>query len=123
MKIEKLSIFFCMCIIFVVMAYPMDAQAKDVFGRLADLGDSLGGGLKQTGFMVAGLGLIAFSVAAIFGKVSWKTLAYIMMCTFILAFMSAVVSYMGGKSIPNANFSAGGSTSSGTNTKANQVKK
>lgn len=105
------------------MAYPMDAQAKDVFGRLADLGDSLGGGLKQTGFMVAGLGLIAFSVAAIFGKVSWKTLAYIMMCTFILAFMSAVVSYMGGKSIPNANFSAGGSTSSGTNAKANQVKK
>lgn len=122
MKIEKLPIFFCILAIFAIVAYPMDAHA-DVFDKLAKLGGSLGSGLKRSGFMVAGLGLIAFSVAAIFGKVSWKTLAYIMMCTFILASMTAVVSYMGGKSIPQADFSAGGSTSSGTNTKANQVKR
>lgn len=117
MKIEKLPIFFGILAIFAIVAYPMDAHA-DVFDKLAKLGGSLGGGLKRSGFMIAGLGLIAFSVAAIFGKVSWKTLAYIMMCTFILASMTAVVSYMGGKSIPNANFSAGGSTETGNNAAA-----
>lgn len=122
MKIEKLPIFFGILAIFAIVAYPMDAHA-DVFDKLAKLGGSLGGGLKRSGFMIAGLGLIAFSVAAILGKVSWKTLAYIMMCTFILASMTAVISYMGGKSIPNANFSAGGSTETGNNAAAVHAKK
>ncbi len=123
MKIEKLSMLFCICAIFAIVFFPIDAHA-DVFDQLKKLGGSLGGGLKRSGYMVAGLGLIAFSVAAIFGKVAWKTLAYIMMCTFILTSMTAAITYvMGGESINNVDFNTGGSTSTGSNTKGVQTTK
>lgn len=67
--------------------------SADVFDRLSKLGDSLGTGLAKSGYFIAGLGLIAFSVAAIFGKISWKTLAYIMLSTFILTALLSKVIY------------------------------
>ncbi len=67
--------------------------SADVFDRLSKLGDSLGTGLAKSGYYIAGLGLIAFSIAAIFGKISWKTLAYIMLSTFILTALLSKVIY------------------------------
>lgn len=64
-----------------------EAQA-DVFTQLKGLADRTGKGFIDVGYMVAGIGLLAFAVAAIFNKISWKTLAYIMMSTFILSLLA-----------------------------------
>src|SRR5574344_618490 len=65
----------------------------DIFDEITLRAKNLGFGLKQSGYLIAGLGLIAFSVAAIFNKISWKTLAYIMVSCFLLTFLTAVVEY------------------------------
>lgn len=83
--IKKYNILFFMILVLLFASIP-EAHA-DVFDRLKDLGNAMGTGLAKFGYMVAGLGLLAFSVAAIFNKVSWKTLAYIMMSTFIITLL------------------------------------
>lgn len=89
-NINKLSSIFLL-VFALLLTSTVDCSA-DVFEQLSNLGNSLGTGLAKSGYLIAGLGLIAFSVAAIFGKVSWKTLAYIMMSTFILtALISGVI--------------------------------
>lgn len=84
--IKKYNIFFFMVFV-LFFASISEAHADDVFDKLKGLGDAMGTGLAKFGYMVAGLGLLAFSVAAIFNKVSWKTLAYIMMSTFIITLL------------------------------------
>lgn len=73
------------------------AANGDVFGKLSNLGGSLGIGLARIGYLIAGIALIGFSVAAIFNKISWKTLAYIMMSTFILTLLmgGAIYKFLG----------------------------
>ena len=83
--IKKYNIFFFM--VFVLFFASIPEAHADVFDRLKDLGNAMGTGLAKFGYMVAGLGLLAFAVAAIFNKVSWKTLAYIMMSTFIITLL------------------------------------
>ena len=83
--IKKYNILFFMILVLLFASIP-EAHA-DVFDILKDLGNAMGIGLAKFGYMVAGLGLLAFSVAAIFNKVSWKTLAYIMMSTFIITLL------------------------------------
>ena len=83
--IKKYNIFSFM--VFVLFFASIPEAHADVFDRLKDLGNAMGTGLAKFGYMVAGLGLLAFSVAAIFNKVSWKTLAYIMMSTFIITLL------------------------------------
>ncbi len=123
---NKCSVFLLSVFAFILVSVS-EAHA-DVFDKLSSLGESLGVGLAKSGYLIAGLGLIAFSVAAIFNKVSWKTLAYIMMSTFILTVLLSGIIY---KSLQvNGSFSAlggvsfngvGGSTSTGQDTKTNQV--
>lgn len=66
----------------------------DIFGKLADKAWTVGSGLRDAGFIIAGLGLVVFAFMAIFNKISWKTLAYIMMSTFILTAMIAAINYV-----------------------------
>ena len=102
-----------------------DDATSDDFGRLGSLGGSFGTGLARLGYLIAGLGLIAFTVAAIFNKVSWKTLAYIMLSTFILTAVlgglgNTIFSYLGagddfGASYVGLKYNAKGNGSSGGN--------
>lgn len=90
LNINKLSSIFLL-VLALLLTSTVDCSA-DVFEQLSKLGNSLGTGLARSGYFIAGLGLIAFSVAAIFGKISWKTLAYIMLSTFLLtALLSGVI--------------------------------
>lgn len=82
---KKCNVFFFLVAV-LLFAFAPEAHA-DVFDKLQGLGNAMGTGLAKFGYMVAGLGLLAFSVAAIFNKVSWKTLAYIMMSTFIITML------------------------------------
>ncbi|MBR3676721.1 MAG: TrbC/VirB2 family protein [Alphaproteobacteria bacterium] len=87
----------------------------DIFGKLADKAWTVGAGLREAGFIIAGLGLIVFSFMAIFNKISWKTLAYIMMSTFILTATVAVINYVsdGKAKIDQPDFSGPGQVKSG----------
>ena len=70
------------------------AGGSDIFGKLADKAWTIGFGLRDAGFIIAGLALVVFSFMAIFNKISWKTLSYIMLSTFILTAMVAVINYV-----------------------------
>lgn len=105
------------------------AAAGDVFDKLSNLGGTFGVGLARSGYLIAGIALIGFSVAAIFNKISWKTLAYIMMSTFILTLLMGGVIYkfLGagteyGTSAANFNGVAGAAGVTGS-TDSNQIKK
>ncbi len=100
-------------------AFAADATT-DVFARLGTLGGSFGIGLARLGYLIAGLGLIAFTVAAIFNKISWKTLAYIMMSTFILTMLmgGGIYTFLGASSgygTEHLSFNSTGDGSSGGN--------
>ena len=75
----------------------------DIFDSLAERASALGLGLRDTGYIIAALGLIVFSFMAIFNKISWKQLAYIMMSCFILTFMIALINYFRVAGDPDAN--------------------
>lgn len=108
----------------VLLLTPSMAWADDVFGTVASKAGEIGTGLKEVGYVIAGLGLVAFSVAAIFNKISWKTLAYIMMSTFFLTAMTAIVSWI--KAAPGSAASlepAFGSSSSANSEHSGNVDK
>lgn len=79
----------------ILFMLPQDASA-DIFDELADRGEVVGSGLRGVGFIIAGFALIAFSIAAIFNKISWKTLSYIMISTAVLSAMTLVIDTMRG---------------------------
>ena len=71
----------------------------DIFDSLASKAGVIGEGLQSSGFIIAGVGLIVFTFMAIFNKIQWKTLAYIMFSTALLSAMIAVIGWVsGGKS-------------------------
>lgn len=77
-------------------------NAGAIFSDLAEKARRIGMGMRDAGFLIAGFGLIVFSFLAIFNKISWKMLAYIMMSTFILSSMLSIIEYAkAGKSIPD----------------------
>lgn len=75
-------------------AFAEPTDAREVFSKLATTAGELGMGLRNAGFLIAGFGLIVFSFMAIFNKISWKTLAYIMLSTFILSTMIGIIGYI-----------------------------
>lgn len=62
-------------------------EENEIFDQLAARATAVGVGLRDSGFIIAGFGLVFFSFMAIFNKISWKTLAYIMLSCFILSTM------------------------------------
>lgn len=92
------SLFLCFSLFGVCNgAYAADPEvANPVFAGLASRALSIGLGLRDAGFLIAGFGLIVFSFMAIFNKISWKMLAYIMFSTFVLSVMVATVNWVAG---------------------------
>lgn len=87
------------CLLLLVCAFcvlgisPAIAADDEIWTKLASKASLIGGGLQRSGFIIAGLGLIVFSFMAIFNKISWKNLAYIMLSCFVLTAMVALVNY------------------------------
>ena len=63
----------------------------DIWGTLAGKAQTVGEGLADAGYIIAGLGLVVFSFMAIFNKIKWSTLAYIMTSVFVLSAMAFVI--------------------------------
>lgn len=89
------------------------AAGDEIFDTLADIAGTIGGGLGGAGFMIAGFGLAVFSFMALFNKISWKTLAYIMMSTFILSVMTLIISEASDGKATNLSFGGSGAAAPG----------
>lgn len=97
---KKLGVlFFTVVMISVLFAGPAfaDGGGDAIWGKLAGKAALIGNGLKQSGYAIAGLGLIFFSFMAIFNKISWKNLAYIMLSCFVLSVMFGLINYFSGE--------------------------
>lgn len=82
-------------------------EETEIFDELADRAATIGMGLRDSGYLIAGFGLIVFSFMAIFNKISWKNLAYIMLSCFVLSIMFAAVNYIaegGGGDLPSLKY-------------------
>lgn len=95
---KKLYILFFWVAVFslvlVCPAFAEDAQpADEIWTKLADKASKVGVLLQRSGFYIAGIGLIFFSFMAIFNKISWKNLAYIMLSCLILSVIVGLVNY------------------------------
>ena len=106
-------------------AFAAGGSADPIFQKLAEKAGVVGRGLRDTGFIIAGLGLIVFTFAAIFNKLSWKHLAYIMFSTFLLSVMIGAISYFGEKSgrAPSIPFNEAREITPPGNAQAQPVKK
>jgi len=71
--------------------------------------------LRSIVYVIAGFGLIMFSFLAIFNKISWKHLSYIMISLSLLAVMMPFINYFSGANLPDdvnyGNFINGGDPS------------
>ena len=103
---KKLSVLFFMVlllsVLFVNPAFAEDGDA--IWGKLAEKAAFVGRGLRSSGYFIAGIGLIFFSFMAIFNKISWKNLAYIMLSCFVLTAMVGLINYFA-KADGNADIS------------------
>ncbi len=104
---------FTALLLFMTFGVVCDAFAAgegEIFDQLADRAIVIGGGLRDSGYLIAAFGLVFFSFMAIFNKISWKNLGYIMLGCFILSTMFWYVMWVaeGSNSIPVLNFDTQG---------------
>lgn len=85
-------------------AFAEPSSGDKIWTVLAGKALLIGTGLRKTGYIIAGLGLIFFSALAIFNKISWKNLAYIMLSCFVLTCMIALINYFSTSGDPAANY-------------------
>ncbi len=111
---------FSILLLFMVVGIAPDAFAgeeTEIFDQLAARATAVGVGLRDSGFIIAAFGLVFFSFMAIFNKISWKTLAYIMLSCFVLSTMFWYVMWVaeGSKGgVPDLQYDVQGEASAGT---------
>lgn len=86
-------VFLSALLLFPDFALAAASENDPIWGKLAGKAGVVGNGLRSAGFIIAGLGLVFFSFMAIFNKLSWKNLAYIMLSCFVLSAMWGLVTY------------------------------
>ncbi|MBR2299129.1 MAG: hypothetical protein IJ870_00965 [Alphaproteobacteria bacterium] len=82
--------------------YGGDANAKDIFSILQKKLYSTLVDLRKIVYVIAGFGLVMFAVAAIFNKISYKHLGYIMIGLSLLSLMFPFLEYFSGYSLESA---------------------
>lgn len=73
-----------------------DAAAADIFGQVRTKVATTLRDLRMIIYVVGGIGLITFTFAAIFGKISFKHLANICFSLFLVSMMSPFVKFFSG---------------------------
>lgn len=80
-------------LIWICPAFADGPASDEIWTKLAGKATIVGSGLQRSGFIIGGLGLVFFSFLAIFNKISWKNLAYIMLSCFVLSGMVGLINY------------------------------
>lgn len=123
MKKYGLFVIVCMlvCFTFISPAFAAASGGDEIWTKLAGKASIIGKGLQRSGFIIGGIGLIFFSFMAIFNKISWKNLAYIMLSCFVLSFMVALINWFSeikdgelNPDIENVSFKGNGASESVT---------
>lgn len=99
-----------------VLLCPESAMAakSDIFSTIQAKMVSTVKDVRQLVYVVSGFGLVMFAVLAIFNKISWKHLGYIMISLTLLSLMTPFLNYFGADlkdDVNYGNFLAGGDAS------------
>ena len=71
--------------------FGVNCSGGNIFDQLGCRAGAIGRGLQSVGYIIAGFGLLAFSLAALFGKVKWNVFVTIMFSCFVLSMMVFVI--------------------------------
>lgn len=104
-NISKAQFGFCLVALLILVATP--AEAANIFETITSRAATALSSIKTLVFILAGFGLIAFTFAAIFGKLSWKHFANIAIGLFLVASMGLFIQYFVTKDGENYKLSYG----------------
>lgn len=110
MTIRKLnSLTFMAVLLFAAVVFlPADAwAANDIFTTISQKMISTVKDIRQIVYIIAGFGLIMFAVLAVFNKISFKHLAYIMISLSLLAVMTPFINYFSGAGLDVSDLNYG----------------
>ena len=97
MKFLSKNKYLFLLVIFFVLCFVTDASAaSEIFGKVRSVIVKALRDLKGIIFIVGGFGLIAFSFAAVFGKISFKHLATISFSLMLVSSISLFIQYFSG---------------------------
>ena len=83
------------------------AASGDIFDIIQAKMLSTAKDVRKIVYVIAGFGLIMFSVLAIFNKISFKHLGYIMISLSLLAMMTPFINYFSGAGLDESDFNRG----------------
>lgn len=95
---NRFSVILLLAVIAVVFSVGDASAAGDIFATMRTKVATTLRDLRKIIFVVGAIGLITFTFAAIFGKISFKHLANICFSLFLVAMMSPFVRYFSGSS-------------------------
>ncbi len=97
------------------VAVVSDAAAANIFETVKDKVYTTLQDLRGIIYIIGGLGLICFTFAAIFGRISFKHLATISFSLFLVAAMGLFISHFTGDGTPSAKLEYKDNTSASNN--------
>ena len=105
---DLFKILFVMAILMALFV-PIDAFAasNNIFDVIQAKMLSTAKDIRRIVYVIAGFGLIMFSVLAIFNKISFKHLSYIMISLSLLAMMTPFINYFSGAGLDESDFNRG----------------
>lgn len=97
MKFIRQNMYILLYIFLVILCLTTDAfAAGDIFAEVRKKVAHALNDLKGVVYIIGGLGLIAFSFAAVFGKISFKHLATISLSLLLVSSMGMFIHYFSG---------------------------
>lgn len=94
---DRISKIILLSLLVVVIMPSISFAAGDVFDIIQAKMVNTVRDVRKIVYVIAGFGLVMFSVLAIFNKISFKHLAYIMISLSLLALMTPFINYFGGE--------------------------
>ena len=97
--LKKFGKIACLALLLMVVLPSVSFAAADVFDTIQAKMISTVKDVRKIVYIIAGFGLVMFSVLAIFNKISFKHLSYIMISLTILALMMPFIEYFSGQTM------------------------
>lgn len=76
------------------LSFASEAFATGVFGTAISMGTEVFQNVRMIVYILGGIALLGFSVAAIFGKINWVWLASIALGLFIISIVDGIITWI-----------------------------